>query len=598
MLQAGAIVAEHLRLVRQLGSGGMGSVWIAEQTRLGGQVAVKFLSTALLDHESARSRFDREARLAAKIKSQHVVQVHDHGVTKTEPAIPYIVMELLEGTDLSKLLDRDGPLGLSKASEIMDQVCDALTKAHDAGIVHRDIKPENVFVLNEQRTFVKLLDFGVAHGKDGQLDRLTQTGLLLGTAHYMSPEQLFSGKDIDARADLWALGILTYQMLTNEVPFQAETFGQLCLQVRDGSFPAISTKVNVPPALDDWFAKALATDRANRFQTAIEMSAAFKRVVAGDTLPAGPGPVGVQTTGTGTVRVDKSEIARIRESSSQNGSFADVSDAATPPATQRFGSHSGVASAPTQNVHSDQFVVRGTASSGEHRPPSGNRSSSQLVNSGPIASSTPLAELSGSFGTEAKGVLALGPRPSESSGRAVKWLSVGLAALTLGAFGVYLSSNTSDQSAAAGMGAETTGPALTPTTVTEVIRGDVNAAPVSPTSPKLDQSVAAGVGETESTPTASEKAASQGNPASKGSENAVTGGRVLTTPGYPVSSGSPTSAGERSPKTTGLAKTPKANDDNHHASSDRPQVAVPASEPPSPPKPDPTPSRKPKYRGF
>jgi eukaryotic-like serine/threonine-protein kinase len=596
MLQAGAIVAEHLLLVRQLGSGGMGSVWVAEHTRLGGHVAVKFLSAALLDNESARSRFDREARLAARIKSQHVVQVHDHGVTKSEPAIPYIVMELLEGTDLSKMLDRDGPIGLNKACEILDQICEALTRAHDAGIVHRDIKPENVFVLNESRTFIKLLDFGVAHGKDGTLDRLTQTGLLLGTAHYMSPEQLFSGKDIDARADLWALGILCYQMLANEVPFQAETFGQLCLQVRDGSFPAVSTKVNVPPGVDQWFTKALSTDRVSRFQTAIEMGAAFRRVVAGELLDTKVGTVGAQTTGTGTVRVDKSEISRIREEAIKLGSIGGAaSDGQPPPATQRFGSHSGSAS-PATAASMNEFVVRGTMSTGEHQALSGASNSSKLINSGSIGSNTPLADLSGSFGTEAKGVLALGPRPSES-GRPMKWAAWVLAALVLGGGVLYFAGASADNPAAASIGGDITGQAVSETPVTELVKASAdNRASVSgvhPLAASSDTPSGSRTSVSDAEPTADEKQALAGKAASTVSENAVTGGRAPATSGNPVLSGSPVSSGQRGPITNGLNKTPKSND---HVSSDKPSIPQPAIDHTPPTKPEP--SRKPKYRGF
>jgi len=258
----------------------MGSVWVAEHVRLGGHVAVKFLSMNLLDHASARARFDKEAKWVAKIRSPHVVQVHDHGVTTGECPIPFIVMELLEGEDLANRIEREGPLSLYQASEILDQVCDALTKAHQVGIVHRDVKPENVFVLESKRTFVKLLDFGVAHADEGPLERLTQTGLLLGTAHYMSPEQLFSGKDIDHRADLWALGVLTYQMVTARLPFHGETFGSLCLSVRDGQFSRVSQLARVPVQLDAWFERALARDRSLRFQSAAEMSASFQMAMA------------------------------------------------------------------------------------------------------------------------------------------------------------------------------------------------------------------------------------------------------------------------------------------------------------------------------
>lgn len=471
MLTAGTVVADHLRLIRQLGSGGMGSVWIAEQTRIGQHVAVKFLSTALLDHESARSRFDREAKLAAKIKSPHVVQIHDHGLTRGEPAIPYIVMELLDGQDLSKLLESEGPLGLAHANEVLSQVCDALTKAHEAGIVHRDIKPENVFVLNEARTFVKLLDFGVAHGKDGQIDRLTQTGLLLGTAHYMSPEQLFSGKDIDARADLWALAVLTYQMLSNELPFQAETFGQLCLRVRDGGFAPLSSYVNVPPGMDQWFARGLCTDRTGRFQTAIEMAQAFRRVLAGELLWD---PTASQVNGetkakprenTGTVRVERSVISKAHEEA-----LAQASGQPGVPRTERWGSQPGTSGAnaasgaarsgavgsgavgsgaagsrgagsrpasggaPGSAASSASDLSRGTLPSGEHPPFVGSNGDWQTTPQSGIGPNTPLSALEGSFGTEARGALAFNAdgEGHKSRGRGRQLFALAAAAISLG----------------------------------------------------------------------------------------------------------------------------------------------------------------------
>lgn len=600
MLQAGAVVADHLRLVRQLGSGGMGSVWVAEQTRLGGLVAVKFLSTALLDHESARSRFDREARLAAKIKSQHVVQVHDHGVTKTEPAIPYIVMELLEGTDLSKVLDSEGPLGLQRASEIVTQVCDALTKAHDAGIVHRDIKPENVFVLNETRTFVKLLDFGVAHGKDGFLDRLTQTGLLLGTAHYMSPEQLFSGKDIDLRADLWALGILTYQMLTNEVPFQAETFGQLCLQVRDGAFPTVSSKVNVPASVDVWFDRALSTDRNQRYQSATEMAVAFQRAISGESPTTASGSLGSgQVTGTGTVKVDKAEILRLKEQAQGAVNAPPTgSDAKSSPHTQRFGSHAEATSNSRPRSIEESFVRRETLPSGEHSAFSPANSMDE-ADGGAVTSNTPLAELSGTFGTEAKGVVALPARNHESGRGARKWVGWGLAAVVVAGAILYLAGagapdNLTDTAAASNsaLTVDRNGPNAV---VADVVRttADPQAGNRGPASGNGEGTRGAsdaipvpGVSATAPTP---ENAELAGNQPSKGDKNTVTGQQGPTAPANPGSSA------PRGPKTSGAGKAPKSSD---HAPSDNLQAPVPAPSPSPAPKPESGAQRKPKYRGF
>jgi serine/threonine-protein kinase len=276
------MVAGYLRLVRPLGRGGMGAVWVAEHLRLGGHVAVKFLSGEFLGDPGTLARFEQEARVSAQVRSPHVVQVMDFGVTEGEPRQPFIVMELLDGEDLSKLLEREGPLPPAKAELLLGQLCQALGYAHSMGIVHRDIKPENVFLVRGARPFVKLLDFGIAIGNNANtIQRLTQTGLIIGTAHYMSPEQLFTAREVDHRTDLWALGILAYQILTTRLPFNGDTFGALCLQVQAGQFVPPTELAAVPKELNTWFRKALATDREKRFQSAEELSVAFQAAVAG-----------------------------------------------------------------------------------------------------------------------------------------------------------------------------------------------------------------------------------------------------------------------------------------------------------------------------
>lgn len=251
----------------------MGSVWVAEHLRLRTQVAVKFLSTSMLHNTSARSRFDREAQLVAQVKSPHVVHVLDQGVTVTDVAQPYIVMELLEGEDLGQLIERRKTLNLDEAYFILDQVCAGLHTAHGMGLVHRDIKPENIFLLSGDRPFVKILDFGIARAtQEPELQRLTHTGGVIGTAHYMSPEQLFEGKQVDRRTDLWALGVVLYRMLTGRLPFDGSTYGDLCLGVNRGVFTPASQLAALSPEVDGFMTRALATDRNARFSTAKEFA--------------------------------------------------------------------------------------------------------------------------------------------------------------------------------------------------------------------------------------------------------------------------------------------------------------------------------------
>jgi serine/threonine-protein kinase len=271
-------VTENVRLVEPLNEGGMGSVWLAEHLGLRAPVAVKFLaSDEEEDQEEAVARFRREASAAAQIKSPHVVQTLDHGVM--EDGIPYIVMELLEGESLAERLARVGQLPLGQVAEIVRQAARGLAKAHAAGIVHRDVKPDNVFLVDSEddELFVKLLDFGVAKQTVPQsYSVVTATGTILGTPAYMSPEQLLNGKAIDHRTDLWSLGVVAYHALVGELPFSGDTVGALCIAIHRGVFrPPSRARDGLPAPLDDWMARALATDRGARFASAKEMARAL-----------------------------------------------------------------------------------------------------------------------------------------------------------------------------------------------------------------------------------------------------------------------------------------------------------------------------------
>lgn len=278
---AGMRVGDNLELVRPLGRGGMGSVWVAEHLTLETQVAVKFISAELTGQEEAVSRFQREASAAAHIKSPHVVQVFDHGLT--DAGIPYIAMELLDGEDLGSRLGRVGALPLELITEIVTQMCRALSRAHALGIVHRDIKPDNVFLSEaDGDILVKILDFGIAKRINDHSLVKTGTGIMLGTPSYMSPEQMLSAKAVDLKSDLWAAGVVTYHMLTAMLPFQAETLGALCVAIERCEFvPPSHIRNRLPSAIDAWCARALARDPSQRFGSAREMSEAFRLAVGG-----------------------------------------------------------------------------------------------------------------------------------------------------------------------------------------------------------------------------------------------------------------------------------------------------------------------------
>jgi serine/threonine-protein kinase len=292
-MKAGDLVGTSVRLERLLSEGGMGSVWLAEHLTLHTQVAVKFMMAELATDPALLARFTREATAAAQIKSPHVVAISDHGVSSD--GVPFIVMELLQGEDLDDRLTREGRLGLAETTKIVRDVCKALASAHKAGIVHRDIKPANLFLVDvEADVFVKVLDFGIAKQTKDVVDGVTHTGMLLGTPHFMSPEQVLEAKNVDFHADLWALAVVAYNCLTGQRPFRGETIGALSIAINNAVFlPPTVIVPELPAALDAFFAKALARDPSARFQSASELAAAFTGAVPRDARsirpPAEPG---------------------------------------------------------------------------------------------------------------------------------------------------------------------------------------------------------------------------------------------------------------------------------------------------------------------
>jgi serine/threonine protein kinase len=220
----GDIIAEKYRVERILGQGGMGIVVLAVHVHLDERVAIKLLRPEGADRSEVAERFMREAKAAVKIKSQHVAKVIDVGAQPD--GRPYMVMEYLEGCDLGEELDRNGPFSEAMAVDFLLQACDALAEAHKRGIVHRDLKPSNLFLCKSRTPpIIKLLDFGVSKIKDNGLlpnaaPSLTAEAALLGTPYYMSPEQIRSAKDVDERADVWALGVILFELISGRVPFE------------------------------------------------------------------------------------------------------------------------------------------------------------------------------------------------------------------------------------------------------------------------------------------------------------------------------------------------------------------------------------------
>jgi serine/threonine-protein kinase len=282
-LEAGSRVTPNVELVRPLGEGGMGKVWVAHHHGLDAEVAVKFVS-ADFESASAASRFKREAALSAKIKSPHVVKTFDYGVT--EDGLPYIVMELLDGESLGDRLQRLGRLVPRDVALVVSQTAQVLEEAHELGVVHRDVKPDNIFLIEAgYELFVKLLDFGIAK-QTTMLDvaSVTDTGAIVGTPEYMAPEQLLSPKSADWRADMWALGVLAYRALIGVVPFSGETLPSLSMAICNADFKLPSEVVDgLPMGVDDWFIRALQPKAGDRFDGVGEMAHALSDLLRNST---------------------------------------------------------------------------------------------------------------------------------------------------------------------------------------------------------------------------------------------------------------------------------------------------------------------------
>ena len=281
-VKEGDLLAGKYRVERVLGVGGMGVVVAARHEQLEQHVAIKFVrDEALGDHEAV-SRFLREARAAAKLRSEHAAKVLDVGTL--ESGAPYMVMEYLEGSDLAVVLDERGTLPVELAAEYLVQACEAVAEAHAAGIVHRDLKPQNLFLARTVGggSRVKVLDFGVSKtlAGDGPASigaGLTQTRSMLGSPLYMSPEQMRSSRDVDARSDVWALGVVLFQLLTGEWPFEAEAMPELVLKVvTDPPRSLAAIRPEVPQGLVEVVERCLKKPPAERYANAAELAQALE----------------------------------------------------------------------------------------------------------------------------------------------------------------------------------------------------------------------------------------------------------------------------------------------------------------------------------
>jgi serine/threonine-protein kinase len=274
-VRPGDILARKYRVERVLGAGGMGVVVAATHVELGQVVALKHMLCGKDASTEQRERFLREARAAVRLKSHHVARVLDVGAD--EDHAPYIVMEFLEGQDLAALLAARGQLPFEEAAAYVLQACEAVGEAHAAGIVHRDLKPANLFLTHDVSgaPCVKVLDFGISKLAGTDL-ALTSESQALGSPLYMSPEQMSSSKSVDQRSDIWALGIILYQLVAGSTPFHADTLQALCARVLTGApTPLGHHRNDAPPGFEALLLRCLERDRDRRFRDVAELAAAM-----------------------------------------------------------------------------------------------------------------------------------------------------------------------------------------------------------------------------------------------------------------------------------------------------------------------------------
>jgi serine/threonine-protein kinase len=295
MLSTGDIIDGKYRIVRLIGEGGMGAVYEGENVRIHRRVAIKVLHSGVASSGEAVARFEREAQAAGRIGSEHIVEVLDLGNLPSGDR--YMVMEFMDGDSLGDRIKSKGRLPPQELAPIAIQLMEALSAAHGAGIIHRDLKPDNVYLLKSRSgkpNFVKLLDFGIS--KFNQLSgdsgfSMTRTGAVMGTPYYMAPEQAKGSRDLDHRVDLYAAGVILYEAVTGEVPFNADTFNELLFKiVLETPRPIEQVVPELDPAFGTLINKAMARDPAARFQTAAEFQEAVQHWIQGAPQAFAPPP--------------------------------------------------------------------------------------------------------------------------------------------------------------------------------------------------------------------------------------------------------------------------------------------------------------------
>ncbi len=315
IVSIGDTLARKYRVERVLGRGGMGVVVAGRHVELNQVRAIKLMHPGALEDRHAVERFLREAKAAVRLRSEHIAAVHDFG--RLDSGAPFIVMELLNGEDLAAMLRRRGPLPINECILYVTQACHALAEAHAAGIVHRDLKPANLFLTcrSDGSPCVKVLDFGISKDLSANANSpepdITKTNAIMGTLHYMAPEQMRSARKVDARADVWAIGAIMYKLLTGRAPFQAPVDPEIIFATLDPTpaRPPSLLRADIPAALEQVILVCLDKDPAKRYSSAAEVLVALR--------PFGPCPLKTDQNEEKTLYLHPPELPAVDQETMQ-----------------------------------------------------------------------------------------------------------------------------------------------------------------------------------------------------------------------------------------------------------------------------------------